>query len=78
MMALLEKGDEVIYPDPGFPSYQAINETMGVTPIPVPLNEESGFSFNMDAFKEKISQRTRLVIINSPSIPAGGIVLECQ
>jgi aspartate/methionine/tyrosine aminotransferase len=45
MMALLEKGDEVIYPDPGFPSYQAIIETMGAKPVPVSLNEESGFSF---------------------------------
>ncbi len=74
MMALLEKGDEVIYPDPGFPSYRAIIETMGAKPVPVPLNEESGFSFDMKEFEERVNERTRLVIINSPSNPTGGIV----
>jgi aspartate/methionine/tyrosine aminotransferase len=74
MMALLEKGDEVIYPDPGFPSYQAIIETMGAKPVPVPLNEESGFSFDMKEFEARVNERTRLVIINSPSNPTGGIV----
>jgi len=74
MMALLEKGDEVIYPDPGFPSYRAIIETMEAKPVPVPLNEESGFSFDMKEFEERVNERTRLVIINSPSNPTGGIV----
>lgn len=74
MMALLEEGDEVIYPDPGFPSYRTIIETMGAKPIPVPLDEEHGFSFDMQQFKERVSNHTRLVIINSPSNPTGGIV----
>jgi len=74
MMALLEKGDEVIYPDPGFPSYRAIIETMEAIPVPVPLNEERGFSFDMHQFMSRVSNRTRLVIINSPSNPTGGIV----
>jgi len=76
MMALLEEGDEVIYPDPGFPSYRAIIETMGAKPVPVPLDEEREFSFDMQQFMERISNRTRLVIINSPSNPTGGIVGE--
>jgi aspartate aminotransferase len=76
MMALLEPGDEVIYPDPGFPSYRAIIETMGAIPIPIGLKEEKDFSFDMDPFMEKINERTRLIIINSPSNPTGGIIPE--
>lgn len=74
MMALLEDGDEVIYPDPGFPSYRAIIESMGAKPVPVPLNENREFSFDMQQFMERISNRTRLVVLNSPSNPTGGIV----
>ncbi|MCU0288645.1 MAG: pyridoxal phosphate-dependent aminotransferase [Acidobacteria bacterium] len=74
MMALLEPGDEVIYPDPGFPSYRAIIETMGATPVPIGLSEENDFSFDMAQFNEKINERTRLIIINSPSNPTGGIM----
>lgn len=76
MMALLEPGDEVIYPDPGFPSYRAIIQTMGATPVPIPLKEETGFSFDMDLFLEKVNPATRLVIVNSPSNPTGGIIPE--
>jgi len=76
MMALLEPGDEVIYPDPGFPSYRAIIETMGATPIPIGLKEEKDFSFDMDQFMGKVNERTRLIIINSPSNPTGGIIPE--
>ena len=76
MMALLEPGDEAIYPDPGFPSYRAIIETMGARAIPIALTEESGFSFNMEAFNKKVNEHTRLVIINSPSNPTGGIIPE--
>lgn len=76
MMALLEPGDEVIYPDPGFPSYRAIIQTMGAEPVPIPLKEDSGFSFDMDLFLEKVGSTTRLVIINSPSNPTGGIIPE--
>jgi aspartate/methionine/tyrosine aminotransferase len=74
MMALLEKGDEVIYPDPGFPSYRAIIETMEAVPVPVPLKEKCEFSFDMDQFMDRVTSRTRMAIINSPSNPTGGIV----
>lgn len=74
MMALLEPGDEVIYPDPGFPSYQAIINSMGARAIPIPLKEENGFSFDMKEFMGRVSERTRLVIINSPSNPTGGVI----
>lgn len=76
MMALLEPGDEVLYPDPGFPSYRAIIETMGATPVPIGLKEEKDFSFDMDQFHEKINDNTRMIIINSPSNPTGGIIPE--
>jgi aspartate aminotransferase len=76
MMAILEPGDEVIYPDPGFPSYQAIINTMGAKPVPIPLREETGFSFDMAEFMSRVNERTRLVIINSPSNPTGGIIPE--
>ncbi|MEN8152850.1 MAG: pyridoxal phosphate-dependent aminotransferase [Acidobacteriota bacterium] len=74
MMALLEPGDEAIYPDPGFPSYRAIIETMGAKPVPIPLREEKDFSFDMEEFEKKVNEKTRLVIINSPSNPTGGII----
>lgn len=74
MMALLEPKDEVIYPDPGFPSYRAIIETMGAKPVPIGLKEEKNFSFDMDEFMEKINENTRMIIINSPSNPTGGII----
>lgn len=74
MMALLEPGDEAIYPDPGFPSYRATIETMGATPVPIGLNEEKDFSFDMEQFLAKVNERTRLIIINSPSNPTGGII----
>jgi aspartate/methionine/tyrosine aminotransferase len=76
MMALLEPGDEVIYPDPGFPSYRAIIETMGATPVPIALSEEKDFSFDMEQFRQKVGKQTRLIIINSPSNPTGGIIPE--
>jgi len=74
MMALLEPGDEAVYPDPGFPSYRAIIETMGADPVPIPLREEKNFSFDMNELEKKVNNRTRLVIINSPSNPTGGMI----
>lgn len=74
VMALVEPGDEVIYPNPGFPSYSAIIQLAGGTPVPVPLLEESGFSFDLAAFDAKINLKTRLIILNSPSNPTGGII----
>jgi aspartate aminotransferase len=73
-LALVEPGDEVIYPDPGFPTYRAMIEVAGGTPVPVPLEEESGFSFDLDRFDHAVSDRTRLIILNSPSNPTGGVL----
>ncbi len=73
-LALVRPGDEVIYPDPGFPTYSAMIGVAGGVGIPVPLREASDFSFDLDAFDAALSPRTRLIIINSPSNPTGGVV----
>jgi aspartate/methionine/tyrosine aminotransferase len=72
MMAVLEPGDEVIYPNPGFPIYESMINFLGATPVPMPLVESRGFSFDLDTFREKLSNRTRMVILNSPANPTGG------
>jgi aspartate aminotransferase len=73
-LALLDQGDEVIYPDPGFPTYEAVIGIAGGIPVPVPLSEANDFSFDMEAFQSRITSRTRLIILNSPSNPTGGVV----
>jgi aspartate/methionine/tyrosine aminotransferase len=74
MMALLEEGDEVIYPNPGFPIYESMIRYLGATPVPIPLVEERGFSFDLDAFFSKLSSRTKRVVLNSPHNPTGGVI----
>ena len=73
-LALVEPGDEVIYPNPGFPTYEAMIGVAGGVPVPVPLLEDNDFSFDLDAFDRLISKRTKLVILNSPSNPTGGVI----
>jgi len=73
-LALVEPGDEVIYPDPGFPTYAAMIGVAGGVPVPIPLREETGFAFDMEAFEGAISDQTRLIILNSPSNPTGGVL----
>jgi aspartate aminotransferase len=73
-LALVEPGDEVIYPNPGFPTYEAMIGVAGGVPVPVPLLEKNNFSFDLDAFDKLINKRTRLVILNSPSNPTGGVI----
>lgn len=73
-LALVEPGDEVIYPNPGFPTYEAMIGVAGGVPVPVPLMEENNFSFDLEAFDRLIGPRTRLIILNSPGNPTGGII----
>ena len=73
-LALVEPGDEVIYPDPGFPTYAAMIGVAGGVPRPVPLREENGFSFDLDTFDQTVNSRTRLIILNSPANPTGGVL----
>jgi aspartate aminotransferase len=73
-LALVEAGDEVIYPDPGFPTYEAMIRLAGGVPRAVPLLEESGFSFDLDAFDRLVNKRTKMIILNSPGNPTGGVI----
>ena len=74
LMALLEEGDEALYPDPGFPSYRADVEIAGGTPVPVPLVEANSFSFDLEALEARITERTKILILNSPANPTGGVI----
>ncbi|MCJ7433447.1 MAG: pyridoxal phosphate-dependent aminotransferase [Anaerolineales bacterium] len=73
-LALVEPGDEVIYPNPGFPTYEAMIKVAGGIPVAVPLLEKNSFSFDLDAFDKLINERTKLIILNSPSNPTGGVI----
>jgi aspartate aminotransferase len=68
-----EPGAEIIYPDPGFPIYQSMIRFSGATPVPLPLEEKNGFAFDAEALLGRITERTRLIIINSPANPTGGV-----
>ena len=73
-MALIDSGDEVIYPDPGFPTYEAMIRVTDGIPIPVPLVEENDFSFDLDVFDALVNEKTKLIILNSPGNPTGGVM----
>jgi aspartate/methionine/tyrosine aminotransferase len=77
-LALVEPGDEVIYPNPGFPTYEAMIGVAGGKPVPVPLLEENGFSFDLEAFDRCINERTKQIILNAPSNPTGGIIPQAD
>ena len=64
----------MIYPDPGFPTYEAMIRVAGGIPVPVPLREENNFSFDLDVLADLINDHTRMIILNSPSNPTGGII----
>ncbi len=73
LLALINPGDEVLYPDPGFPTYRMAIELANGIPVPVPLVEKNGFAFDLDELEKLITPKTCLCIINSPSNPTGGI-----
>jgi aspartate/methionine/tyrosine aminotransferase len=74
ILALVNAGDEVIHPSPGFPIYESVINFVGGVPVPIPLREESGFGFDLDEFERRLSPRTRLIIVNSPQNPTGGVL----
>ena len=74
MLALLEPGDEVIYPNPGFPIYESMIRFTGATPVALPLEESRGFSFDLNLFESLLSARTKMVVLNSPHNPTGGVI----
>ncbi|MFZ0305128.1 MAG: pyridoxal phosphate-dependent aminotransferase [Terracidiphilus sp.] len=74
MLALIDEGDEVIYPNPGFPIYESMINYAGGTAIPIPLREEREFRVDMDELAHLITPHTRLIILNSPQNPTGGVL----
>ncbi|HVL24861.1 MAG TPA: pyridoxal phosphate-dependent aminotransferase [Thermomicrobiales bacterium] len=76
ILALLEAGDEAIYPDPGFPIYQSMIDFSGATAVPIPLREENEFRLDVSELASLITERTKLLIINSPANPTGGVLSE--
>ncbi len=68
-----EPGAEILYPDPGFPIYRSMIEFTGATPIPIPIREENAFAFSAEETLSLITDKTRLLIINSPANPCGGV-----
>jgi aspartate aminotransferase len=74
MIALIEEGDEIIVPNPGYPTYRSLTRFFGAKPVSVPLHEESGFRFSVDELRKLITPRTRMIILNSPQNPTGGIL----
>jgi aspartate aminotransferase len=73
-----EPGAEILYPDPGFPIYRSMIEFTGATPIPVPIREEHGFAFSAEETLSLITPRTRLLILNSPANPTGGVTPKAE
>jgi aspartate/methionine/tyrosine aminotransferase len=74
LLALVQPGDEVIYPDPGFPIYESMTRFAGATPVPLPIRDEHDFRLDVDELRDLLSERTRLLILNSPGNPTGGVL----
>jgi aspartate/methionine/tyrosine aminotransferase len=74
LMAVVEPGDEVIVPNPGYPTYRSVTKFLGATPVPVPLREEHDFRFSIEELQKLITPRTSTIILNSPCNPTGGVL----
>lgn len=73
-----QPGVEIMYPDPGFPIYRSVIEFSGAKAVPIPLYEENGFSFSAEEVLANITEKTRLIIVNSPANPTGGVVPKAE
>jgi len=74
ILACVEPGDEVMYPNPGFPIYESMINFVGAKPVPMPLKEENDFSIDNQDTAEKITKKTKMIILNSPENPTGGVL----
>ncbi|MFQ5693099.1 MAG: pyridoxal phosphate-dependent aminotransferase, partial [Nitrospinota bacterium] len=74
ILALAGEGDEVIYPNPGFPVYESVTEFAGAKAVPLPLLEENDFAFTLEDVRSRVTANTRLLILNYPHNPTGGIL----
>ena len=73
-----EPGADILYPDPGFPIYRSMIEFTGATPVPIPITEENGFAFKAADVLDRITGKTRLIILNSPANPTGGVTPKAE
>src|SRR5207247_9096230 len=76
ILALVEEGDEVIYPNPGFPIYESMIDYVGANAVPIRLREEMDFRLDVDELAGLINERTKLIIVNSPQNPTGGVLTK--
>ncbi|MFI5202368.1 MAG: pyridoxal phosphate-dependent aminotransferase [Candidatus Kapaibacterium sp.] len=76
IMGIINPGDEVIYPNPGFPIYESAILLAGGTPVALPITEATGFSFSIDDLRSRITSKTRMLVLNSPQNPTGGILTQ--
>jgi aspartate/methionine/tyrosine aminotransferase len=76
ILACVDEGDEVIYPNPGFPIYESVINFLGAKPVPLVLKEERGFRFDIDDLRKLITSKTRMLVINTPQNPTGGILTK--
>ncbi|MDG2171026.1 MAG: pyridoxal phosphate-dependent aminotransferase [Opitutales bacterium] len=74
ILSLVDPGDEVVYPDPGFPIYKSLIDYAGGKAVPLPLLEENDFSFDVEKLEQLVSDKTKLLILNSPQNPTGGVL----
>lgn len=74
MLATLDEGDEVIYPNPGYPIYESMIDFCGAKPVPLPFLEAKGFSFNVVDLKKRITDKTKMIVLNYPQNPTGGTI----
>lgn len=76
IMATVNEGDEVIYPNPGFPTYASVINFVGAKPMPLHMRGDQGFNFNIDELRKLASKNTKLIIVNSPQNPTGGVLTQ--
>lgn len=76
ILACVNPGEEVMYPNPGFPIYESVVNFVGAKAVPLPLKEENDFRLDLEDFKEKITKKTKMIILNSPENPTGGVLTK--